>query len=267
MRLYINYFKLRILTFIQYRTAAIAGLTTQFFWGMMMIFIYFAFYTYGSGVDSINLTEIITYTWLHQGFFALLSVRQNDTEIADAIKNGDVAYEIIRPYNLYFWWYIKTLAKRLSSGMLRVIPVIILALLLPEPYNLSLPSSFINFILFLISLLLGVFVVSAINMLVYTIGFYTYNEAGIGSILNSIMEVLSGSLVPVVLLPMFIQKSTYYLPFRLISDLPYRVYSNNIGISEGLFSIGLQVIWIIILVLLGNIIVKRSLKKVFVQGG
>ena len=86
-------------------------------------------------------------------------------------------------------------------------------------------------------------------------------------ILNCIMEVLSGGLVPVVLLPGVIQKTTYYLPFRLISDLPFRVYTNNIGIYEGLTSIGLQVIWIAVLVFLGNMIVKRSLRKVFVQGG
>ena len=66
---------------------------------------------------------------------------------------------------------------------------------------------------------------------------------------------------------MFIQKSTYYLPFRLISDLPYRLYTSNIGIYDGLFSIGLQIIWIIILILVGNLIVKKSLRKVFVQGG
>jgi len=267
MRLYLNYFKLRIMSFIQYRTAAIAGMTTQFFWGIMMIFIYMAFYTNGSGVDSINLTEIITYTWLHQGFYGLLSVRQNDTEIADSIRSGNVAYEIIRPYNLYFWWYIKVVAKRISTGLLRVMPVVIVAMFLPEPYNLSLPCSFNHFMLFLVSLILGIFVVSGVNMIVYTIGFYTYNEAGIGSILNSIMELLSGSLVPVALLPMFIQKSTYYLPFRLISDLPYRVYSGNIGIYEGLTSIGLQIVWIMLLILIGNLIVKVSLRKVFVQGG
>lgn len=267
MRLYLKYFKLRIMTFIQYRTAAIAGIITQFFWGVMMIFIYQAFYTNGSGVDSINLSEIITYTWLHQAFYGLLSVRQNDMEISDLIRSGDVAYEIIRPYNLYFWWYIKMVAKRISTGLLRFMPVIIFALLLPKAYSLSLPSSISHFILFIISLILGILVVTGINMLVYTIGFYTYNESGISSILNSIMELLTGALVPVALLPLFIQKSTYYLPFRLISDLPYRVYSGNIGIYEGLFSIGLQIGWILILMFIGNLIIKVSLKKVFVQGG
>ena len=81
------------------------------------------------------------------------------------------------------------------------------------------------------------------------------------------MEFLAGELVPVALLPVFIQKGTYYLPFRLVCDLPFRLYSNNIGISEGLFGVGLQIIWIIILFIIGNMIVKSALKKVFVQGG
>lgn len=267
MSLYINYFRLRIIMFMQYRTAALAGLTTQFFWGIMLIFIYTAFYINGSGVESINLSQLISYTWLHQAFYALLSVRLTDEEIADSISSGNVAYEIIRPYNLYFWWYIKVVAKRISSGILRVLPVIVLAFLLPEPYNLSLPSSVFNFILFIISLLLGVLVVTSINMLVYTIGFYTYNQSGISQIINALIELCSGALMPVVLLPKFIQNATYYLPFRLITDLPFRLYSNNIGIYEGIMSIGLQIIWILILILIGNIIVNKSLKKVFVQGG
>ena len=266
MRLYLNYFKLRIMTFLQYRSAAIAGLTTQFFWGLMMIFIYMALYQNVPNV-SMNLEQVIAYTWLHQAFYAFLAVRVMDSEIRDSIRSGNVAYEIIRPYNLYYWWYIKCVAKRVASGILRVMPVIVVASLLPKPYGLPLPSSFTNFILFLISLLLGVFVVSGINMLVHTIGFYTYNEAGISSMLNSVMEFLAGELVLVALLPIFIQKGTYYLPFRLVCDLPFRLYSNNIGISEGLLGLGLQIIWIIILFIIGNVIVKSALKKVFVQGG
>ena len=266
MKLYLNYFKLRVITFMQYKEAAIAGLTTQFFWGIMLVFIYMAFYGNG-GVDSISLEQIITYTWLHQAFYALLAVRTTDMEIRDSIRSGNVAYEIIRPYNLYFWWYIKAISKRIAGGMLRFLPVIVVALILPKPYGISLPSSPINFILFLISLFLGIFVVSGINMLIHTIGFYTYNEAGISSMVNSVMEFLSGEVIPVALLPLFIQKGTYYLPFRLICDLPFRIYSNNIMIKEGIFSIGLQLIWIIVLIVLGNFVVKKSLKKVFIQGG
>lgn len=266
MRVYLSYFKLRIITFMQYRSAAIAGLTTQFFWGIMLIFIYTTLYKNG-GNASMSLTEVVCYIWLHQAFFALLAVRTNDQEIKDMIRSGGVAYEIIRPYNLYYWWYIKVLAKRISGGMLRFFPVIIFASLLPEPYGLSLPASIANFGLFLISLILGILLVSAINMLVHTIGFFTYNEEGFSSMLNSVMELLSGEYIPVALLPLFIQRGTYFLPFRLILDLPFRLYSNNIGLIEGIQSIGLQIVWIIVLILIGNQIVKESLKRVFVQGG
>ena len=266
MRAYISNFKLRILMLLQYREAAIAGLTTQFFWGMMLVFIYMALYANG-GIASMSLTQVITYTWLNQAFYAFLSVRAIDKEISDSIRSGNVAYEIIRPYNLYYWWYIKSVSKRIAGGMLRFLPVIIISLLLPAPYGLTLPSSFLNFLLFLISLCLGCLVVAGINMLVHTIGFYTYNEEGISNMLSTIMEFLAGQFMPVALLPMFLQKSTYYLPFRLIGDLPFRIYSNNIGISEGLIGLGLQVIWIVLLIILGNYIVKKSLNKVFIQGG
>ena len=266
MKLYINYFKLRIITFLQYKTSAIAGMATQFFWGIMMIFIYMAFYSNGSEVG-MSLSEIITYTWLHQACYGLLSIRQNDKEIAKSIRDGSVAYEIIRPYNLYFWWYIKVLSKRVASGLLRFLPVLIFAFLLPKPYGLSIPYSFTSFLLFMITLILGILLVAALNLLVYTIAFYTYNSNGISSILNVFMELLSGGLVPVVMLPLFIQKSTYYLPFRLISDLPFRVYSGNIYSLNALAGIILQIIWLIILLFVGNLIVKKSLKKVFNQGG
>ena len=267
MSLYLKYFKLRIIAFMQYRVAAISGLMTQFFWGLMLIFIYVALYSNVNILDVISLPQIIIFIWLQQAFYTLLAVRLNDDEIANLIKSGDVAYEIVRPYNLYFWWYIKMIAKRVSAGVLRFLPVLVLAFLLPEPYGLSLPTSIPNFILFLVSLCLGIFLVTSINMLVYTIGFYTYNQAGISQIINSVIELLSGALIPVVLLPKFLQDATYYLPFRLMTDLPYRLYSNNIGISEGILSIGLQMFWILILIMLGNLIVKKALKKVFVQGG
>ena len=119
----------------------------------------------------------------------------------------------------------------------------------------------------IISLIFGIFLVAALNLLVYTIAFYTYNSDGIGSILNVFIELLAGGLVPVVMLPLFIQKSTYYLPFRLISDLPFRTYSGNILALDALEGVVLQIIWLIILLFIGNLVVKKSLKKVFIQGG
>ena len=62
-------------------------------------------------------------------------------------------------------------------------------------------------------------------------------------------------------------KITEYLPFRLIGDLSQRIYSGNINISYGLKSILLQIIWIIILIVIGKTIMNKALSKVSIQGG
>ena len=103
---YLSYFKLQIITGLQYKVAAIAGLCTQFFWGFLYVMIYQAFYSHADN-STINFTELVTYVWLNQAFFALIYIRMKDSDILNSIKTGTVAYELCRPYDIYNWWYIK----------------------------------------------------------------------------------------------------------------------------------------------------------------
>ena len=266
MRQYFSHFKLQLLTGLQYRSAALAGLYTQFFWGFLYCMVYQAFYSHTS-IDSMSFKELISYVWLNQALFSLIIIRTKDSEIIDSIKNGTVAYELCRPYDLFSWWYLKLLAKRYANVALRFIPVIVLAFLLPSPYCLSLPYSIECFILFLISLFLGTLIIVSINMMIHSISFFTMQEKGIASIITTIGELLGGMYVPLPLLPLLILSITEYLPFRLVSDLPFRLYSNNINGMYALKSIILQFIWVILLFIIGKLVMKKALKKVCIQGG
>ena len=77
---YLSYFKLQIITGLQYKVAAIAGLCTQFFWGFLYVMIYQAFYSHADN-STINFTELVTYVWLNQAFFALIYIRMKDSDI------------------------------------------------------------------------------------------------------------------------------------------------------------------------------------------
>ena len=44
MKSYLNFFKLRIITNLQYRAAALAGISTQLFFGFVYIMVYLALY-------------------------------------------------------------------------------------------------------------------------------------------------------------------------------------------------------------------------------
>ncbi len=263
---YLSYFRSVLITRLQYKAAALAGLCTQFFWGFLYCMVYQAFYSHAS-IDSINFQELICYVWLNQALFAMIVVRTRDSEIMDSIKSGTVAYELCRPYDLYWWWYLKLVAKRYGAVVLRFIPVITFAFLLPAPYNLTLPISLKAFVLFLITLFLGTFVIVGINIIIHSLSFFTMQDKGISSIIHTIGELLAGFAVPLPLLPNLIINISEYLPFRLVGDLPFRIYSGNIAGAYAIKCIILQIIWVILLAIIGKLIMKKALKRVCIQGG
>ena len=214
-----------------------------------------------------KLNELTTYMWLGQAFFTLFFMYYRDTELFEMIKSGNVSYELVRPKNLYFMWYVKTIAQRLSDVVLRFLPVIIVAVLLPEPYNLGLPKSPVHFLLFLITLSFGALLMTAVVMIYPIVTMKTLDEKGITVIVMAIADIFSGGVIPIPFFPKFLQGIANILPFRYISDLPYRIYSGNIGINEGLYSILIQIMWLFLFVAIGNYLVNRNLKKVVVQGG
>lgn len=266
MTAYLSYFKTQIITNLQYKAAALAGLVTQFFWGFLHILIYKTFYSYADNT-AINFPDLVTYVWLNQALFALVYVRMKDSDILNSIKNGTVAYELCRPYDLYTWWYIKMLAKKYASVSLRFLPIIAVAIFIPMPYNLSMPCSINGFILFLVTLILGSLVLVCLLQLIHVIAFFTNDGRGISQVLFLVAEVMAGGFIPLPLMPDTLQKIGYLLPFRLIGDLPFRVYSGNININDALLNIMFQVIWIVILVFIGKAILKFALKRVTIQGG
>lgn len=265
---YICYFKTRLINGLQYRSAAFAGILTQIFWGFLNVMLYISFYSHVNQSNfDISLSQIVTYVWLNQAFLILIFVYLKDNSIMNTIKNGTVAYSLCRPYNLYTWWYIKLISDKYSAALLRFIPIIILGLLLPSPYNLGLPDSIISFILFIIALILGSLILVSIHMLIISLGFVTNEDKGFSRFFLIVADLLAGGIVPLPLLPKLVQKVGYFLPFRFISDFSFRIYSGNIPVSVCLNDIIIQIIWLVILLFIGQFVMNKILKKVCIQGG
>lgn len=267
MRAYLSYFKLRFITCLQYRTAALAAIATQVFFGFVYIMVYMAFYESGGGKLPMELPQLITYIWLMQSLLSLVSMFYKDEEIFNLVRTGNIAYELARPKNVYFMWYFKIIGDRLAKVLLRFAPFLIFLLILPEPYKISLPASLPHFFLFLTTLTAGTLLMTTIITLYPIITMHTLSEKGIVGIIIAMAEILSGIVVPIPFFPKFLQIISKCLPFQYVSDLPFRIYVGNIEISKGIEGLLIQIIWIIIIGTLGYFLMQKSLKKVIVQGG
>ncbi|WP_168121001.1 ABC transporter permease [Paenibacillus sp. HB172176] len=267
MRAYASVWRLRFINGMQYRTAAFAGMATQLFFGFVFIMIFSAFYE-GQGADApISLQDLITYVWLQQVFLSFIMLWFRDNELFAMIAGGNIAYELCRPMQLYPFWFAKLLAQRVSSAVLRCFPILLVIFLMPGPYRMSAPPSFSAFLLFAVALILGLFMVVAISMLIYISVFWTLNPIGSILMVSVAGEFLAGMVIPVPLMPSWLQNIAYVLPFRWTTDFPFRVYSGNIGQGEALWGVGIQLAWIVALAALGLWLMRKALRNVIVQGG
>jgi ABC-2 type transport system permease protein len=267
MNAYYSVLKLRLLNGMQYRAAALAGVATQFFWGFMYIMIFEAFYEHSPMTPPISLKELITYIWLQQSFLAFIMLWFRDQELFGLITTGNIAYELCRPCDLYGFWYAKLLASRISSALLRSFPILIVASLLPEPYRMTLPPGFASGFWFLLSLTFGVLLLVAISMFIYISVFYTLSPVGSTLMIAVLGEFFAGVIIPIPLMPNWLQSITYLLPFRLTADFPFRVYSGHIPPDEAMVGIIIQLIWLVALVWLGRKAINHAMRRVIVQGG
>ena len=267
MKPYISLLRVRFLNGLQYRAAALGGLSTQFFWGLMLVFIYKAFYGEAASSNGFSYKDLVTFVWLQQAFLSFIFLYDWDMEMLDMITTGGISYELCRPVGVYHVWYVKLFSKRLSRGTLRFLPVVLLGFLMPSPYKLSLPPNPAALLLFIITLLLGLLLLVAISMLIYISIFKTMSPIGSIGVFCIVGEFFSGMTIPVPLMPLWLQKVCMVLPFRWTSDLPLRVYSGNIGTQDALISIAVQLIWIVILVFIGAYAMKLVTRLSVVQGG
>lgn len=220
----------------------------------------------GKIIEGFSISQMISYVWIGQAFF-VLRFADLPKNCAKEIENGNVCYKFVRPVDLYNQWFAEHFGYKLSATIIRCIPLTIVAFLLPKSTRLMLPSSFASFTLFILALLIGALMTSAISMITVFLTFKTLSAKGTLTICNSVCGVLGGMYVPLVFMPQNIQNVLNYLPFRFIIDLPARIYIGNIPPTEALILIGIAVVWLFILICIGKLLISKAGKNAIIQGG
>ncbi len=263
---YLSLFKIKFISALQYRVAALAGISTQLFFGVVFIMVYVAFYESNDiSRAPMEMNNLVNYLWLNQAFYALTYIWMRDDDLLSMIKNGNVAYELCRPISFYFKWFFTMYGTRIANVTLRFLPVLIIAYLLPSPYNLTLPNSFLNIILFIISLIISSVIVVSVTIIIHLVVFFTLDEKGIIAFLMVFGEIFSGGTVPIVFFPKWLRSVANVLPFKYLCDTPFNIY--NYGSTNIINDFGIGILWCIVLVTIGFILSKKALKSASVQGG
>lgn len=267
MRKYLTFFSMRLRCGLQYRTAALAGILTQFCWGFMYIMLYHAFRISDPDAYPMTADQTATYIWLQQAFLAMFASWSMENDLIAQIKDGTVAYELCRPMSLYPMWFCKCMASRFARALLRFLPILLITGFLPEGYRMHLPATPLTALVFLLSLTLAFLLMTAILMPVHIAVFFLLNDSGIRAVFANITDFCSGSLIPLPLLPAGLQTILSFTPFMYLQNTPYLIYSGYIPLAAAPRYILLQLVWLAILIPAGMWMMKRALNRVVIQGG
>lgn len=268
---YLAVISARYRTLLQYRAAAFAGFVTQLFWGAIRIMILGAFFAVSSEPQPMSFAEVVAYVWLGQAFLGILPWGV-DAELARLIKEGGVSYELIRPLDLYTFWFCRSIALRTATTTLRSGPMIVLAMgVLPlvglEEYALAPPADLVSLSLFIVSLFCAVLLASALTMIMHVMLVWTLSGEGFNRLMPGVTNILAGMVIPLPLFPDWLQPALALQPFRGLVDVPFRIYSGNITASAAVTDIAQQIVWVVLIVWFGRSLLKRALRDLVVQGG
>ena len=256
-------FSARFRTLLQYRGAALAGLVTQVFWGFIKIMVLAAFYQSAAAAQPMTLPEVVTYIWLGQAtlLIAMLGV---DRDIQAMIDTGAVAYELLRPLDLYNLWYARAVALRTAPVLLRAVPMFVLAGLF---FGMSAPPSLACAAMWVLATIGSVLLASSISTLTTITLLWTVSGKGVTYILPAAVFAFSGMIIPLPLWPAWMQPLFSFLPFRGMADTPFRLYLGHIPPGAGWYAVAHQALWTVVFVVAGRWLLARGMRRVVVQGG
>ncbi|MBR3642395.1 MAG: hypothetical protein IKN57_02695 [Parasporobacterium sp.] len=263
MRAYFSVFLMRWKMELQYRGAVVGGVVCQIFFGLILIALYRALYA-GKPQD-MPLSSIISYVWLQQAFFRMMFA--SDSELLDKIRTGGIAYDLCRPLHFYGYYYARVLAQKLVGSLMRAAPMLLFALCLPTGWGISGPVSLPAFFTAVFALILGLFCVCTLENITMGFTMRTLDPRGVQAMLNLLMMILSGNILPLTLFPDSWQKVITLLPHAQLLDAPIRLYTGGRSITEAPKVLAIQAVWTFILAGFGFLLWERNRKRLIIQGG
>ncbi len=261
MRPYVAILSARFRALLQYRAAAVAGFGTQLVWGLIRMMIFDAFYASSTAPQPLSREHAITYVWLGQALFAMLPI-QVDADVRNVVRSGSVAYELLRPVDLYGLWYARAVAARTAPTILRAVPMFVVAGVF---FGLEAPPSLGAGLGWLATLAGALLVGCAFMTLCTVLLVWTVSGDGLARWAPQVTYVLSGMVLPIPFFPAWARPVLEALPFRGMVDVPARVYLGDI--RDPLRELGLQLGWTVALVLLGRFLLGRAVRRLEIQGG
>lgn len=245
-----------------YRAEHIMGIVNTIIQIFVFWEIYRSLYGVKNEIDGISMKMVTTNFILSIGLGAVFFVR--DFYLPDKIRDGSIANELLLPISFKGRMLADNLGNAMFNLIYHFLPAFLVSIMI---MGIQSPKTGVNFILFLGSSLLGYGVLWTISFLVQVSSFWLINVWSLVTIKNVLLNVLSGSMIPLWFMPEWMQKILMFTPFPSIYFTPIQIYLGQLTYEEMIKKCLVQIVWIMVLYFIGDYLWEKGKKKLVVQGG
>ncbi len=204
-------------------------------------------------------SKILTYVF-GLLFIKALVLSARAVDVGGEIFRGDISNYLLKPINYFKYWLTRDISSKGLNLIFAFFEALFLYIFLKPPIFIQ--TNPVILLIFLISIILAILIFFNIIFILNSVSFWI-PEATWGFhflIIVIILEFTSGTLFPLDILPLTIQKIFYFLPFPYIIFFPLQIYLGKITGIDVLKVILTSFIWSFFLWIIMNSIWKKGLK-------
>lgn len=227
---------------------------------MFIIEGYFWYEFYDHNVNKMyTKNSVITYIMIALTMHQIVSCVGRPDQLSEDIELGSINYFILKPLN-----YLSVLLS-IQVGLVIARFFVLFPIILFVLYYNNIQDIFNKLcLLFVFSILCGI-LNCIINIFLSCFTFFYNDSYGFVILKETLFWVLSGALIPLNLLPVFIQNINKFLPFSYVIFYPIDSILNDR--DNIIFNLFVIVFWIIFIFFISNYIWKLGIKKYLAYGG
>ncbi|CUU55985.1 ABC-2 type transport system permease protein [Parafrankia irregularis] len=248
---------------VSYRAAILASIVSNIVLTVLRGHLALAVWTHRPGLAGYDSTAAVTFTVLGQSLVTTFAVFGGMIDIPWRVRNGSIEVDLVRPLGFQRWYLGLEVGRAAVYLASRALPAAIVGVLL---FDLRLPRTAGAAAAFAVSLGLALLVSFGLRYLVALSAFWMTDFRGVQAVSALVMMFFSGAVLPLVLFPGALGTIAGLLPFGAVIQTPMDLY---LGTADDgpVRALAFQAAWALVLLLAGQALTSRAIRRLVVQNG
>jgi ABC-2 type transport system permease protein len=182
----------------------------------------------------------------------------------NSVHSGDIGSDLLKPMNYTLFWMAQDLGRAIAGLLMRGLTLMLAYALL---FKITLPHNAVQWLALGLTLGLAWLLSFSWRFLINLAAFWTPNALGVGRFGFILSWFLSGFMMPLRFFPEWFQRLCYLTPFPHMVNTTVETYLGTLTGPALIQALLAQILWAIILIAVGQLVLRAGVRQLVIQGG